>query len=206
VLLDLLLPYRCPGCRRATATALCAACTGAAEALVLPDRGLTQLAAGVQAVGLYAYDGVVRDAIRAMKAGGCHGAARRLGAELHSRLGMPPPSPWLGITWVPASRRRRRQRGVDIPQLLAGPQAVRLLARTADRPDQTLLGPAARRASPAGSFRATGHVPPAVVLVDDVRTTGATATAAAQALQAGGAHRVLVATLAVAGSAHGGLV
>jgi predicted amidophosphoribosyltransferase len=41
-------------------------------------------------------------------------------------------------------------------------------------------------------------VPAAVVLVDDVRTTGATATAAARALQVAGARRVLVVTFSVA--------
>ena len=38
-----------------------------------------------------------------------------------------------------------------------------------------------------------------MVLVDDVRTTGATATAAALALRAAGARRVLVVTFAVGG-------
>ncbi len=54
-----------------------------------------------------------------------------------------------------------------------------LLAATGDLPDQTALDPAGRRALPADAFRATRPVPAAVVLVDDVRTTGATALAAA---------------------------
>jgi predicted amidophosphoribosyltransferase len=206
VLLDLLLPYRCPACGSATASALCDACTRAAAALELADRGSTRLGRDVWAVGLYAYDGVVRDAVRAMKAGGRHAAARRLGALLRARLGLPAAGSHMPITWVPATARRRRRRGADVPELLAGPDAVRLLRRSAERPDQTALGPRQRRHSPEGSFVATRRVPAAVVLVDDVRTTGATALAAARALQAGGADRVLVATLAVAGSAHSGLV
>ena len=87
----------------------------------------------------------------------------------------------------------------ELPELLAGMAAVPMLRRTVQRPDQTELSPAERRVSPQGCFVATGEVPPDVVLVDDVRTTGGTALAASGALLAAGARRVLVATLAVGG-------
>ena len=53
-----------------------------------------------------------------------------------------------------------------------------------------------RRANTRGSFVASGEVPARVVLVDDVYTTGATASAAATALRAGGAASVDVVTFA----------
>lgn len=196
---DLMLPRRCAGCAAPGPAALCPACREAADGLLLRDLGRTVLDDDVVAVGLYAYQGVVAAAIRAVKAGGQHEAAVGLGALLRQRLRLPAPADGRALTWVPSTRRRLRHRGAEIPRLLAGPGATGLLRRVIDRPDQTALDPTARRASPAGAFVAVGGAPPAVVLVDDVRTTGATAAAAARALRAAGARRVLVATLAVAG-------
>ncbi len=197
VLLDLLLPRRCPGCGSPAERPLCPACLAAAARLALPDRTPVELAPGVAAVAAFSYDGVIADAVRTVKAGGSHASARGLGDLMRHVLRLPDAP----TTWVPSSRRRLRERGVEIPRLLAGPRAAAMLVRPVDRPDQTTLGPAARRASPRGSFAArAGTVPPpAVILVDDVRTTGATAGAAATALRAAGARRVLVATFAVAG-------
>ncbi|HWB72258.1 MAG TPA: hypothetical protein VG452_08565 [Egibacteraceae bacterium] len=198
---DLLLPPRCPACGQPATAALCVACLAAAGTLALGDHGRAVLAEGVAAVGAFAYAGVIAAAVRSVKAGGRHAAMRGLGALMWDHLGLPAPAraPW-AVTWVPSSRRRLRQRGVELTRLLAGPGAVALLRRPLERPDQTTLEVAARRASPVGAFAPTGPTPAAVVLVDDVRTTGATATAAGLALRSGGARRVLVATLAVAGA------
>lgn len=196
---DLMVPRRCVGCGRGASGAWCDECTQAAERLALVDLGFTVLDAGVVAVGAYAYAGVVAAALRAIKVGGAFAAAAPLGAVLRARLRLPAPGSDLAVTWVPSTRRRRRQRGAEIPRLLAGPGATALLVRVGERPDQTALGAAARRASPAGAFAPARPVPPAVLLVDDVRTTGATAAAAAAALRSAGARRVVVATLAVGG-------
>lgn len=196
---DLVLPARCAGCGRPSVAALCPDCEEAAERLALIDLGHTVLDHGVVAVGAYAYAGVIAEAVRAVKLGGASAAAVGLGALLRARLRLPEPAAGLAVTWVPSTRRRLRRRGVEIPRLLAGPGATMLLRRTRERPDQTDLDAAARRTSPAGSFVAVTAVPPGVVLIDDVRTTGATAAAAAGALRAAGARRVVVATLAVAG-------
>jgi len=197
--LDLLVPVRCPGCGRpAGVDGLDPACRSALDGLSLADRGEEELADGVLAVGGWAYAGAVARAVRGMKGGGRWAAAPALGRLLRAELGLPGPRE-VATTWVPSPPRRRRARGFELPRLLAGAGAVALLAATGDRPDQTALDPAGRRALPAGAFRVTGPVPAAVVLVDDVRTTGATALAAAGALRAAGARRVLVATLAVAG-------
>ena len=197
VLLDALVPRRCPCCGAPAVAALCGACQGEAAGLVLADHGFTVLGAGVAAAGVYAYDGVVAAAVRGMKAGGRWAAAAAFSEDLRRHLALPA---W-PVTWVPATPRRRRRRGFDLPALLAGPRAVALLRRTVERPDQTALDAAQRRRSPVGAFTPLGPAPAAVVLVDDVRTTGATALAAARALQQAGARRVLVATLAVGGDA-----
>lgn len=196
---DLVVPRRCTGCGVGAPGPWCTECARAAERLALIDLGYTVLDAGVVAVGGYAYAGVVAAAIRSVKVGGAFAAAAPLGALLRARLRLPGPEPGLAVTWVPSTPHRLRQRGADIPRLLAGPGATGLLARVGERPDQTALGAAARRASPVGAFAPLGPAPPAVVLVDDVRTTGATAAAAARALRSAGARRVVVATFAVGG-------
>ncbi len=71
-----------------------------------------------------------------------------------------------------------------------------LLARRRLVGRQTGLTLVERRSNLRGAFGAAGPVPPTVVLVDDVYTTGATAAAAATALRAGGALRVEVICLA----------
>jgi predicted amidophosphoribosyltransferase len=200
-LLDLLLPPSCPACGAAATGVWCPPCRAGLAALALPDGAPEDLGGGVLAVGAYAYEGVVRDTILGVKEHGRHEALRGMGAVLRTRLG-------LGLrelpsevvrTWVPTTPSARRRRGVDVPRLLAGRGAVPLLRCTREDADQTELDAAARRGAKAGAFAATGPAPPAVVLVDDVRTTGATALAAAEALRGAGARRVLVATFAVAG-------
>ncbi|HUH07297.1 MAG TPA: hypothetical protein VML96_05770 [Egibacteraceae bacterium] len=199
LVLDLLLPMRCPACAVPSEDPLCPRCLATASALALPGYGREVLNDDVVAIGAYAYDGVIRDAVRAMKARGQHAAAAGLGALMRRQLDLPAIRRGWAVTWVPSSRRRLRQRGVELTKLLAGPSAVALLQRVVDRPDQTDLNAAQRRSSPIGAFRALGTSPPAVLLVDDVRTTGATALDAAEALKQAGARRVLVATLAVGG-------
>lgn len=194
-LVDAVVPRRCAACG-VPASGLCDECEIAAAALRLPTTRYDLLAARVAAVGVYAYDGVVRDAVRGMKIAGRYAAAVQLGTQVRRHPAVP--ADW-AVTWVPSTRRRRRERGFELPQLLAGAGAVPLLRRVVERPDQTSLTPAERRRSPGGAFVARGPVPDDIVLVDDVRTTGATAAAAAAALLSGGARRVVVATLAVGG-------
>lgn len=195
---QLLLPARCAACG-AVADVLCRRCAFRLDVCALPDLGAVRLADGVMAVGAFAYEGTAAEVVRGLKLGGRWAAARGLGDLLRDRLGLPDANA-VPTTWVPSTPARRRDRGFELPRLLAGPGAVGLLATTRERPDQTDLDAAARLRSPQGAFTAVRRVPPAVVLLDDVRTTGATATAAALALRAAGARRVVVATFAVAGS------
>jgi predicted amidophosphoribosyltransferase len=110
---------------------------------------------------------------------------------------------WAGATIVPvpADPRRRRRRGFDHAALIA-----EALARRTGRPLVTCLrrppaprqlgaGRGARQARVAATAPvASGPVPSAVVLVDDVHTTGATLRACAAALRAHGCDRVNVLT------------
>lgn len=197
---EFLLPMLCVACGAVGVGVLCGPCTLRLHSYALPGFAAEHLADGVIAVGAYAYDGVVAEIVRRLKIGGCWAAAASLGEIMWRRLELPPPEV-VPVTWVPSTRRRLRERGVEVPRLLAGRGAVPLLLARGDRPDQTSLDAAQRLRNPRDAFVARGRSPPAVVLVDDVRTTGATATAAALALRAAGAHRVVVVTFAVGGDA-----
>lgn len=198
-LTNLVLPERCAACGSIGA-GLCPGCRRAATLLRLPGGGPVRLAPRVLAIAAFGYDGVIARAIRDVKTPGRHRPARHLADLLWATIaGIAPGAIAWPRTWVPSTARRVRERGADIPRLLAGQGAVALLRRTHQVSDQTMLSADQRRVARQGDFEAGHGVPSCVVLVDDVRTTGGTASAAAAALTGAGADRVLVVTLAVAG-------
>lgn len=102
------------------------------------------------------------------------------------------------ITWVPGRQAGIKERGFDHAEVLARAAGVRLglpvtpaLETVSDRPDQTELSAANRRRNLAGAFTARACTD-SMIVVDDLITTGASASAAADALLAAGAARVEV--------------
>jgi len=100
------------------------------------------------------------------------------------------------VTWVPTTAARRRERGFDQGRVLAVAVARRLgipcrgLLRRGRGPAQTGRSRRQRLEGPGYEVRSGRAVPPRVLLVDDVVTTGATLTAAARRLREAGAHEV----------------
>lgn len=149
-------------------------------------------------IAAWAYDGIARDLVLALKERGRRACAAPMAAAAARAV-------WragLGaavLTWVPCRPGDRRARGYDHGEVLAhavgarlGLPARPLLRRTREVRDQVGLSRAGRRANLEGAFAAAGAVPTRVALVDDVLTTGATAAVCAAALRRGGARAVEV--------------
>jgi ComF family protein len=153
------------------------------------------------------YDGLLREVILRLKNQRGEGLAELLGehwakeaatrfASLHVNAIVPVPLHWV----------RRWQRGYNqsaalcqgLANCLGVPCHTTWLRRVRNTPSQTSQSPAARKTNVRGAFRTRSRASlngRAVLLVDDVMTTGATANEASRALRAGGASRVVVAVL-----------
>jgi predicted amidophosphoribosyltransferase len=147
-----------------------------------------------------AYDDAVRGLVAAWKERGLRRLAA-VAADLVVEALAPPRAGALGF--VPPDRDRALRRGHHPAERLARELGERwslpvlsLLERDRRVSRQTGLALAERRRNMAGAFRACGSPPRAVALVDDVYTSGATASAAASALRKAGARRVEIVTFA----------
>lgn len=147
-----------------------------------------------------AYEGAARRVVGAWKQGG----RRRLSQVAAEIVREVVPRPEAdALTFVPPVAARQLWRGYNPAESLAyelaaawGLPCLRLLGRAASPRPQRGLPLAERRRNVARSFRAARPAPRALVVVDDVYTSGATASAAATALRRAGARRVDVVTFA----------
>ncbi len=153
------------------------------------------------------FEGPAEELIRALKYRGRGSVA----AELAS-LAADPAAQLMGrgidlLVPIPLHAVRRRERGFNQAELIARelsaligtPVSRDALVRHRATPTQTGLGREARLVNVEGAFRARSALVSGkrVLVLDDVVTTGATMLAAARALSAAGAQRVLC--FAVAG-------
>jgi ComF family protein len=168
-------------------------------------RGLSPFAAGAS---LGPYEGVLRVAVHELK----YRARRRVAGRISdAMMGEASVRSVLAgaeaLVPVPLHPRRQRKRGFNQSELLADALgrragivvAAQALVRRQDTRSQTGLSAAARRANVRGAFAVRRRAQVAgrtVVLVDDVLTTGATASACAQVLRAAGAREVRLLTAA----------
>ncbi len=223
---DLTCPERCAACDDIVAAEclFCAPCDGDLHRLGPPecprcgvpfpsggpcgrcDQGLSAIRAA-RAFALYQHaagTGALARAIIRFKYGGASRLGRRFAAMLASRV--PHPDVALVVP-VPLHRGRLRQRGFNQSAVLARhlgrhldrPSAPTLVVRTRDTASQTALTLPERAQNVAGAFvvrRPALVSGRAVLVVDDVWTSGATARAVASALHGAGASAVDVVTIA----------
>jgi len=219
--LDLLFPARCAACDVLGESPFCAAC---AESLVpapagCPVCGVPQDETLLPALkprrcphcrvqpprfafasAAYLHGGALAEAIYRLKYERREDLGLALGV-LFEACAVPKSDL---LVPIPLHPRRVRQRGYDQARLLADGAARRfhipvapLLRRVRETGQQVGRDRTARERSVRGAFAASGRVLGLrLCLIDDVLTTGATASAAAAALLEAGAARVEVRTLA----------
>ncbi len=224
--LDLILPTRCLGCRR-EGDLLCPPCIAGTTQLAEPycricaDPGVAGLCRrcrqaapacdGIRAP--YLMEGAVRRGIHSLKYRNVRAAAMPL-AQLLADYLADNPVPGEVIVPAPLHQRRLRERGYNQAGLMARelgkltglPVNENLLIRARETlPQVRTTTVQQRRENLAGAFvclePAAGQ---AILLVDDVATTGSTLSAGAAALKEAGAASVWGLTIAREGRAYPG--
>ena len=209
--LDLLFPLQCLGCQR-EGKLLCESCEEQLHRLESPYclvcaqpnaqmncRWCQQSPLSIDGIRApYLMQGPIRDGIHSLKYRGVRAAAPELGRLLAQYLaGHSVPGDI--IVPVPLHPRRLRERGYNQSALLAREMAELsglavqegLLVKTRNSPPQVGETREKRRENVEGSFQCNSEAGgQAVILVDDVATTGSTLSACASALKAAGAASV----------------
>ena len=208
-ILNLLYPPRCVLCRKLLKkeeTDLCTACR--CEAPFFPDTK-RQLQFLDSFAAVWYYESSVRGSLLRFKFRGARGYAASYGRLLAMRLLEQYPEGFDVLTWIPVSRLRKLRRGYDQVEVLA-----RAVGRELDmvpvpalkkvrhnRQQSRIEEPARRRANVLGVYRVMNPElvrGKRVLLLDDILTTGATASEAGRVLLTAGAKEVHCAAVAAA--------
>ena len=216
--LDLMFPIYCAGCGR-EGTVICEQCAGELQRLASPycrvcaDPGVnglcrwcSQFPRGFESLrSPFVFTGPIRDAIHRLKYKGERASAGRLAGLMAEYLKHNPVAVD-ALLPAPLHPRRLRSRGYNQSALLARgvgnclelPVEENLLVRVKNaQPQVESQTRDERRDNVACNFVCQGEVTGlAVLLVDDVATTGSTLSECATALKAAGAVRVHALTLA----------
>jgi len=212
MLLDFVFPDHCLSCGRPLPSGSRHLCDGCLALLRPRVRDVPLPAAGDCSPGtprrvhyVYEFDGPMRAAMHALKYGRTPSVATLIAREAASELAACEGFRSRVLVPVPLHAVRRRERGYNQAELLAGPIAARLglpvvagAVRVRPTRSQARLDRAGRARNVRDAFRGVRSAVAGrrVLLVDDVVTTGATMIAVASALLVAGA--TSIACLAVA--------
>ncbi len=204
---DLFFPPKCVFCEKLIEKGLiCPDCERTLPYNLKPFRGV-EFAENCTAP--LKYEGRVRESILRFKFGKRQSYSAQYAAMIAEALKRDRMENFDGICWVPVHVLRRLKRGYDQAELIArelagitGKPCVRYLVKTRNTGRQSRIkGAAARRANVTGAYRAVHKRElrsKRLLLVDDIITTGATASECAKTLLAAGADRVYCASAATA--------
>ena len=206
-LLQLLFPEKCILCRKVLEkgqTDLCKQCRYDNPSYV-NRKSSPQFLDSFTAV--WYYERHVRSSLLRYKFYGARHYAAGYGRLLAMAVREAHPEGFDLLTWIPVSRKRMLRRGYDQVQLIAAAAGreletapVPLLKKIRHNPPQSGLRDAAqRRANVLGAYRVLTPEQIAgkrILLLDDVLTTGATASECARVLKTAGAKEVHCAAMA----------
>lgn len=206
-MLRLVFPPKCILCNKLLSrqeSDLCHTCREKAPEF---RRAKSRIPFVAQWTALWYYKDDVRSSIHRYKFGHARNCADPYARLLAVKLQNTPAKQADVLTWVPISPLRQFQRGYDQSALLAealGKELslpeTRTLRKIRHTPPQSGIRDAARRrANVLGAYRAVkpeAFQGKTVLLVDDVVTTGATASECAKTLLTAGAEKVLFVALA----------
>ena len=207
--LQLIFPPKCTLCRKFLSqeeTDLCRQCRTQGPEFKKSKRNIPFIA---HWTGIWYYKDDVRSSIHRFKFGNARRYADVYGRILAVKLQNMELDSFDIISWVPISWQRRFTRGYDQSQILAdalskelGVKPEKVLRKIRSTPPQSGIPDAAgRRANVQGAYKVLSPGAVAgkrILLVDDVVTTGATASECARMLTIAGAKEVNLATIAVA--------
>ena len=161
--------------------------------IALPGAG----AEGFFVYSSMSYEGGFRKSIHRLKFRGQKGLADPMGRLLAESIRDKDLS-FDAVTWVPMTEKKRRERGYDQSELLAraaakelGIPCLPLLKKVRENKTQHELSGRQRQLNVKNAYRAeNGAEGKALLLIDDIVTTGATIGECAKMLYAAGANKV----------------
>ena len=205
---NLLFPPKCVLCRKLLAideSDLCHSCRSDT-----PEHPKSRIKLPYIAdwLALWYYEHTVRSSLLRYKFGNARSYAQTYGRLLAMRITQEAKEYDL-LTWIPTSLWRKWRRGYDQVELLAkavgeelGVTPVRILKKIRNNPPQSGFSDASqRRANVLGVYKIMNSQQvrgKRILLLDDIITTGATASEAAKTLLTAGAKEVFCAAVAAA--------
>ena len=208
-ILHLLFPPKCLLCRKVLAEDeldLCKACRIDSPQCSNTQKKLPFIDSWS---AVWYYEDTARRSLLRYKFRGMRSYARGYGRLLAMQLLKDHPEDFDLLTWVPVSRLRKWKRGYDQVELLAcsvgrelGLEPIPLLQKHRhNRPQSGIVGDAQRRANVLGVYRVVNAQDirdQRILLLDDIITTGATASECARMLLTAGAKEIHCGAMAVA--------